>query len=288
MEWLNYHHLFYFWTVCSEGGFSKAASKLRISQSAVSHQIALLEDYLGEKLMERSPRGFKLTEAGQVTLSQAEEIFRFGNDLVQYFRSGQMKSSFRIGALSGLSKNLQIKIISPIIEDKKIELTLEVGDSSALLDRLIKYQLDAVLSDVAFTSSEAEPLIQSEIYSEPVCLVVANNKNERKPLGLDDYLKSGVYLPSKSSPVSSGVLEQLGAEKLSPLIRGYVDDIALLRLLALEGHAIVAIPKIGVMRDLESGDLKIIHEFKKIRQRYYLVYRQKGKRHPVLSRLLKG
>lgn len=288
MEWLNYHHLFYFWTVCSEGGFSKAASKLRISQSAVSHQIALLEGYLGEKLMERSPRGFKLTEAGRVTLSQAEEIFRFGNDLVQYFRSGKMKSSFRIGALSGLSKNLQIKIIAPIIEDKTIELTFEVGDSSTLLDRLIKYQLNAVLSDVSFPSSDAEPLIQSEIYSEPVCLVIANKKNERKPTHFHDYLKSGIYLPSKSSPISSGVLEQLGVEKLSPIIRGYIDDIAFLRLLALEADALVAIPRIGVMRELDSGHLRIIHEFKKVRQRYYLVYRQKGKRHPVLSRLLKG
>ena len=75
MEWLNYHHLYYFWIVCKEGGFSKAAIKLRISQSAVSLQVSKLEDYLGEKLMERGPRGFKLTEAGQVTLSQAEEIF---------------------------------------------------------------------------------------------------------------------------------------------------------------------------------------------------------------------
>jgi LysR family transcriptional activator of nhaA len=103
MEWLNYHHLYYFWVVCKEGGFSKAATKLRIAQSAVSIQISKLEDFLGEKLMDRGPRGFTLTEAGQVTLAQAEEIFRQGNDLVQYFRSGKMKASFRIGALGGLS-----------------------------------------------------------------------------------------------------------------------------------------------------------------------------------------
>lgn len=287
MEWLNYHHLYYFWTVCSEGGFSKAAARLRISQSAVSHQIALLENYLGEQLMERSPRGFKLTEAGQFTFSQADEIFRFGNDLVQYFRSGQMKSSFRIGALSGLSKNLQIKFIAPILEDQQVELTFETGDSTTLLSRLVNYQIDAVLSDVSFPSSEAEPLMQSEVYSETICLVIAK-KNARKGSHFNDYLKSGIYLPSKSSPVSSGILEQLDLEKLSPLIKGYIDDIALLRLLALEAHSIVAIPKIGVMRELASGELKIIHEFKKIRQRYFLVYRKKGKRHPVLNKLLKG
>lgn len=134
MEWLNYHHLYYFWTVCKEGGFSKAAIKLRIAQSAVSIQVSKLEDHLGEKLMERNPKGFKLTEAGQVALAQAEEIFRQGNDLVQYFKSGKMKSSFRIGALGALSKNLQFKLLAPVIDDPAIELSLEVGDSLQLVE----------------------------------------------------------------------------------------------------------------------------------------------------------
>lgn len=141
MEWLNYHHLYYFWVVCKEGGFSKAAAKLRISQSAISLQISKLETHLGEKLMVRGPRVFKLTEAGQVTLSQAEEIFRQGNDLLQYFRSGKMKSSFRVGALGGLSKNLQLQILSSVLSNPAIELSLEVGDPQGLVERLMSYKL---------------------------------------------------------------------------------------------------------------------------------------------------
>ena len=51
MEWLNYHHLYYFWTVAKEKSFTKAALKLRIAQSAVSFQVAQLEDFLGKKLI---------------------------------------------------------------------------------------------------------------------------------------------------------------------------------------------------------------------------------------------
>jgi hypothetical protein len=70
-------------------------------------------------------------------------------------------------------------------------------------------------------------------------------------------------------------------------IRGYIDDIALLRILALETDSIVAIPKIGVWREIVAKELFLIHEFKKVTQSYYLVYRQKGKRHPMLNILLK-
>ncbi len=288
MEWLNYHHLYYFWMVCKQGGFSKAAVKLRIAQSAVSLQVSKLEDHLGEKLMERGPRGFKLTEAGQVTLAQCEEIFRQGNDLLQYFRSGKMKSSFRVGALGGLSKNLQLKILSHMIEDSKTELSLEVGDAAVLIDRLVNYKLDAVLSDAPIPSSEAEPLAQTEIASETVCLI-----SRRKPKKLDSenlsaLLAKGLYMPAQSSPITSALLDFVSAQIKAPYIRGFIDDIAFLRLLALETDSIIAIPKIGVRRELEAGELHIVHEFKKIKQSYFLVYRQKGKRHPMLNQLLKA
>ena len=288
MEWLNYHHLYYFWIVCKEGGFSKAALKLRISQSAVSLQISKLEDHFGERLMERGPRGFKLTEAGQVTLAQAEEIFRQGNDLLQYFRSGKMKSNFRIGAVGGLSKNLQLKLLSKVIADPAIELSLDVGDAPVLIDRLINYKLDALMSDVPISTSEAEPLAQTEIASEPVCLV--NRRKPKKPeLGsIAGLLSKGIYLPAQSSPITSALVDFIAAETKTPYIRGFIDDIAFLRLLALETDSLVAIPKIGVRRELESGELHIVHEFRKIRQSYFLCYQQKGKRHPMLAQLLKS
>ena len=137
--------------------------------------------------MERGPRGFKLTEAGEVTLAQAEEIFRQGNDLLQYFKSGKMKSSFHVGALGALSKNLQLKLLSSVIEDPTIELSLEVGDPLVLVDRLVNYKIDALLSDIAIPSSEAEPLAQTEIASEIICLVSRRKIKHTAPVHLSEY-----------------------------------------------------------------------------------------------------
>ena len=49
----NFHHLHYFWAVAHEGNLTRAASRLHVSQSAVSMQIQKLEDELGHPLFER-------------------------------------------------------------------------------------------------------------------------------------------------------------------------------------------------------------------------------------------
>ncbi len=287
MEWLNYHHLYYFWTVAREGSFTKAAHKLFVAQSAVSLQVAHLEEFLGHKLIVRSTsKKLSLTEEGRLAFSEAEEIFRQGNDMVQYFRSGKMKANFRVGVLGGLSKNLQLKILSSVVADQSVELCVEVGDAEVLLDRLNNYQLDAVLSDVPFPSSEAEPLRQIEIAVEPVCLV-AKSKSKVDFKTRVRTSAGGIYFPAKSSPMTSALLEYFAAEKISFTSRGFVDDIAFLRLLALDTDSLVAIPRIGVRREIDAKELFVVHEFKKIRQSYFLVHRQKGKRHPMLERILK-
>ena len=64
MEWLNYHHLFYFWTVVRTGSITKACEELRLAPPTVSAQLKSFEDQLGEKLLKRSGRNLVPTEIG--------------------------------------------------------------------------------------------------------------------------------------------------------------------------------------------------------------------------------
>ena len=75
---LNYHHLYYFWTVARTGHLTRAAESLHISQSALSGQIRKLEESLGYDLFVREGRRLRLSEAGRVAFTYAEEIFRQG------------------------------------------------------------------------------------------------------------------------------------------------------------------------------------------------------------------
>ncbi|HWG51623.1 MAG TPA: LysR family transcriptional regulator, partial [Candidatus Acidoferrales bacterium] len=87
MEWLNYHHLLYFWTVVRAGSIHKASQELRISSPAISTQLKLLEEQLGEKLLARSGRRLVLTDTGRTVFSYAEDIFTLGRELLDVVRN---------------------------------------------------------------------------------------------------------------------------------------------------------------------------------------------------------
>ena len=76
MDWLNYHHLLYFWTVAREGTIARAGVKLHLGQPAISTQLRHLEKSLGEKLFRKAGRKLELTEAGQMIYRYADDFFR--------------------------------------------------------------------------------------------------------------------------------------------------------------------------------------------------------------------
>ena len=82
MEWLNYHHLQYFWVVAKEGSIVRASEELRLAHPTISGQIHQLEEVLGEKLFARRGRNLVLTEAGRVAFRYADEIFSLGREFV--------------------------------------------------------------------------------------------------------------------------------------------------------------------------------------------------------------
>ena len=285
MSWLNYHHLYYFWHVAKLQSFTKAAEELRIAQSAVSLQVAQLEDYLGKKLVIRSTsKKLTLTEEGQIVFRQAEEIFRQGKELVDGVKEGVLTSSIRFGALGSLSKNLQIRLLRPVLEDSDLELIVDVGDSGTLLSRLNGFHLDAILCDVPYPHSEDEPLIQRQIAKEHFCLIARNDGTRRSLAARLE--KDGVYLPARSNPATSELESYLRNLKSKVKIKGFIDDIALLRLLAIETDAVVAIPKIGAARELKEKKLVVLHEFRLLFQKFYLVLRQNGRRSEKILKLL--
>ena len=86
MDWINYHHLFYFWTIAREGGVGRAAQRLHLTQPTLSGQLRTLEESMGVKLFHREGRQLVLTEAGQVAFRYCEEIFTLGREMSDVLR----------------------------------------------------------------------------------------------------------------------------------------------------------------------------------------------------------
>ncbi|WP_143965692.1 LysR family transcriptional regulator [Gordonia zhaorongruii] len=79
---MEFRQIEYLVAVAETGGFSRAAARCFVSQSAISHQIAALERELGTELVDRSARGGKLTDAGEVLLPYARQLLSLRDDAV--------------------------------------------------------------------------------------------------------------------------------------------------------------------------------------------------------------
>ena len=151
MEWLNYHHLLYFWAVARYGSVVRASAELRLAQPTISGQVRRLEEVLGEKLFDRVGRKLVLTDVGRTVFRYADEIFLSGHDLVSTLKGRPSARPLRltVGVADALPKVLVQRLLEPAFhighplqlicrEDRVVEDFLGV---------LAGQELDLVLAD---------------------------------------------------------------------------------------------------------------------------------------------
>ncbi len=153
-EWLNYHHLLYFWTVAKEGGITPAAEVLHLSQPTLSTQISKLEKAMGVKLFDRKGRSLVLTDTGQTVYRYADEIFTLGREMLDAVRGRPSDQAIRmlVGVPDVLPKLIVYRLLKPALElDEKIKLICHEGKLNDLLSDLALHRLDLVLADSPLT-----------------------------------------------------------------------------------------------------------------------------------------
>ncbi|MGJ3242842.1 MAG: LysR family transcriptional regulator [Opitutales bacterium] len=273
LPFLNYHHLHYFLTIVKEGGVTRAARKLNVSQSTLSAQLRTLEETLGVQLFDRQGRSLALTPAGRVALEYAEEIFQRGDELRAWFagRSDVRTGTIRVGSLSFLSKNLQFEILRPLIMAGEVTVRVIDGEFSELLDRLKRHQLDLLLGNLPVTGPEADAVRVHLLGRMPMYLVGRPPfKVPKKPFPawLEDL---PLFLPTSRSPARVDFDALLVRSGIAPRIMAEIDDMALLRLLALSGAGLALVPEIGVKFDLEERKLLRIERVPDLFEHFYAI-----------------
>lgn len=150
MEWLNYHHLLYFWVVAREGSIARASQELRLAQPTISGQIRVLEEALGEKLFARSGRNLVLTEVGRVVFGYAEEIFKLGRELQDTVKGRPTGRPLRfvVGVADVLPKLIAHRLLEPALHlADPVRIVCNEDKPDKLIAELSLHNLDMVLSD---------------------------------------------------------------------------------------------------------------------------------------------
>src|SRR5439155_449048 len=117
MEWLNYHHLLYFWVVACHGSVTRAAAELRLAQPTVSTQLRTLENMLGEKLFARTGRRLVLTDVGRLVFRYADEIFGLGRELLETVKGRPTGQPMRltVGIADAVPKLIAYRLLRPAL-----------------------------------------------------------------------------------------------------------------------------------------------------------------------------
>jgi len=288
MARLNYNHLRYFWAVAHEGNLTRAAEHLLVSQSALSLQIQKLEVALGHPLFERRGRQLILTEAGQIALDHADEIFAIGNELLTTLtEQGQTERRvLRIGALATLSRNFQLQFVKPLIGRDDVEIILRSGTFGELIRHLRAHLLDVVLSNHVPPRDGATPWIPHLIAEQPVSLVRHKGRKLKKGT-LRDYLSTEpLIVPSVDSSIRTGFDAMVDRMGIRPRIAAEVDDMAMLRLLARENAGLAIVPPIVVEDELRTGLLKEVSSISELNETFYAITLGRRFPNPLLRSLL--
>ncbi len=289
MSRLNFHHLYYFWAVAKEGNLTRAATRLHVSQSALSAQIRQLEEQLGQPLFARAGRSLKLTEAGQLALGYSDTIFAAGAELTALLREGRRdeRHVLRIGSVATLSRNFQENFLRPLLERADVELVLHSGSMVDLLARLRVHTLDLILSNERVHASTDNPWRCQRIARQPVSLV-----GKPRPPGHAfrfpaELAEVPLLLPGRDNEIRAGfdmMCEQLG---IRYRLRAEVDDMALLRLLARDSDSVALVPTVVVQDELRSGRLMEYFVVPDLHENFYAITVQRHFSPPLLKALLK-
>jgi len=289
MEWLNYHHLRYFWTVAKEGGLRLAAEKLRISQPSICAQIKSLEASLGEDLFRRQGRGMVLTETGHLVFGYAEEIFSLGLELTSAVKQTPTLRRLRlnVGISDSFPKLLSFELIKPLLEAKPpVLLVCREGKNEDLLGQLATHRLDIVLMDEPAPATLKFKSYNHALGSCGVSFCVhrelAKSLKGAFPKCLD---RAPALLPAQTSNVRRSLDKWFQSVRVQPEVIAEFEDAALTKVVAAGGLGFIVVPTVVEREAVGRYDFKVLGRTKKCREHFYAVTAERRMSHPAVVKL---
>lgn len=288
MDWLNYHHLLYFWVVAREGTVTQAAKVLRLAHPTISGQIHRLEDVLGEKLFVRKGRRLALTEQGRVAFRYADEIFSLGQELTDTLKGRGTGRPLKlvVGVSDVLAKSIVHLMLKPVFElEQPVSVVCRENRSvDAFMGELATHAVDVVLSDAPAGPGTSVRTYSHELGDCGTAFFAAPRlaKAMRKsfPRSLDG---ATALLPGVDSTFRRALKDWFETRKLAPRVVAELDDTALAMVFSEAGLGFVAAPDVLERELCSRYGVQVIGRAKEVRQRFYAISIERKIGHPAVA-----
>lgn len=186
--------LCYFYEVANEGSLQATSRKLRISAPSLSNSIKLLEIVIGVELFHRNKSGMRLTEAGLKLFEFCRKYFR---EIEELQRSIELPSSIvrkriKVGTFPSIALYFWPIFIESIKDDTSLSLSITTNRSNAILELLIRREIDIALTVEAINH---ENLIRHELYEDEYSFYVPSSWKRNFLKRRDIHEHAVLYIP---------------------------------------------------------------------------------------------
>jgi len=285
MEWLNYHHLRYFWTVAKEGSLRKASETLHVSQPSMSAQIQILQQSLGENLFRRSGRSLALTEMGRVVFGYADEIFSLGQEMLNTVkgRSVNRLIKFNVGIADSVPKLVAKEILKPaFFHIPPVHVICHEGKVDDLLAQLATLRLDIVLADEPASTSLKFKTFNHLLGACGVTFCAAPRLARTLRKGFPKSLDAApALLPTQNTSLRRSLEKWFQTINVRPHTMGEFEDAALMAVVAADGLGFMPMAAV-VKKELSRYKLEIIGTTEKCANQFYAISSERRLTHPAV------
>jgi LysR family transcriptional regulator, transcriptional activator of nhaA len=292
MQWVNYHHLLYFWVVAREGSIAKACDVLHLAQPTISTQLHKLERMLGGKLFERSGRHLHLTDLGRLVYRYCDDIFALGQEMLDAVRGRPVGQPLQlaVGIADVLAKLVVYRLLSPALKmAEPVQLVCREGHFEELLSELVTFNLDIVLSD-APVGPGTRVKAYNHLLGECGISIFGVHKLSRKyerdfPRSLSG---APMLLPGAHTSLRRSLDQWFDEHDCRPANAGEFQDSALMKVFGQEGLGLFPAPTVIEREVCEQYNVHCVGHIAEVRERFYAISVERRLKHPAVLEISKA
>jgi LysR family transcriptional activator of nhaA len=287
VEWLNYHHLLYFYTVAKEGSVSRAATALRLAQPTLSGQIRKLEEAFDEKLFQRAGRHLVLTEMGRMVYGYADEIFSIGKELTDTLkgRPSGRPARLTVGVADVVPKLVTHRLLEIALGlPEPVQIVCHEGKTDRLVADLAVHGYDLVITDAPLP-----PHLNVKAYNHPLgeCPVsffaskrLVASLRKGFPASLDG---SPMLLPTANTTLRRSLDQWFRDRDVRPRVVAEFEDSALLKVFGQHGHGVFPAPSVLADEIAAQYGVREVGRADDVVERFYAISAERRIKHPAIA-----
>jgi LysR family transcriptional activator of nhaA len=245
-----------------------------------------LEEALGEQLFRRSGRNLALTEAGQLVLTYADDIFSLGRELLSAVKQrpgGGRPLRLQVGITDSLPKLIAYELLKPAFQfSQPVHLVCREGAIGPLLGLLGAHRLDVVLADEPASSGFQVRAFNHRLGRSSITFCAAPPLAAKLRKHFPGSLQGApALLPSENMALRSAVEKWFDDHSLQPQIVAEFEDSALMDVAAAAGLGFSPVHSVVIGPAVKHWGLKAIAEAEDCSTGFYAITADRRLKHPA-------